>query len=153
VKAQQQALAAVSEKSSAVSGILGDLGSKFAALAGPAAIGFAMKQTLDYADTLTKMSDRTGIGVVALQRLEAIAKPSGNSIEDLAGSINKFQKNLADGDQAAAGAIQRIGLSVSATENALARRAVHRHRQGHSGHQRSGRADADRDAVVRQGRR
>jgi hypothetical protein len=114
VQAQQQALSTATEKSSAFSGILGDLGSKFAALAGPAAIGFAIKQTLDYADTLTKMSDRTGIGVVALQKLEAIAKPSGNSIEDLAGSINKFQKNLADGDQAAAGAIQRIGLSVSA---------------------------------------
>jgi hypothetical protein len=113
VQAQQQALSAVTEKSSAFSGILGDLGSKFAALAGPAAIGFAIKQTLEYADVLTKMSDRTGIGTEALQRLTNIARPSGNTIEELAGAINKFQKNLADGDQAAAGAIQRIGLSVS----------------------------------------
>jgi hypothetical protein len=114
VQAQQQALTTATEKSSAFGGVLRDLGSQFGVLAGPAAIGFAIKQTLDYADTLTKMSDRTGIGVVALQKLEAIAKPSGNNIEELAGSINKFQKNLADGDQAAAGAIQRIGLSVAA---------------------------------------
>jgi hypothetical protein len=101
------------QQTSSLSTTSGALVRQMAALAGPAAIGFAIKQTLDYADTLTKMSDRTGIGVVALQKLEAIAKPSGNSIEDLAGAINKFQKNLADGDKTAAEALQRIGLSVS----------------------------------------
>jgi hypothetical protein len=113
VQAQQQALTTATEKSSAFSGILADLGNKFATLAGPAAIGVAVKSALDYADSLTKMSDKTGVGVVALQRLQAIAGPSGNSIEDLAGSINKFQKNLVEGNKDTEAAIRQIGLSVS----------------------------------------
>jgi hypothetical protein len=73
------------------------LTSQVLAFAGPAALGFAIKQTLDYADTLVKMSDRTGIGVVQLQRLESIASASGNSIDDLAGGINQFQKRISEG--------------------------------------------------------
>jgi methyl-accepting chemotaxis protein len=98
------------------SGLLGKatslLSGQLLALAGPAALGAAVKQSLDYADTLVKMSDRTGIGVVAIQRLEAIAKASGNSIEDVAGAVNKFQKGIAEGklDEP----INRLGLSVQA---------------------------------------
>ncbi len=113
VKAQQQALEGSGSAITKITNLQGALTSQLAAYAGPAAIGFAIKQTLDYADTLTKMSDRTGIGVVALQRLEAIAKPSGNSIEEVANAVNKFQKNLAEGDSAATGAIGRLGLSFS----------------------------------------
>jgi hypothetical protein len=80
-------------------------------LAGPAALGLVVKQALDYADTLTKMSDRTGIGVVALQRLEAIANASGNTIEDITGGINKFQQGIASGKIDST--IREIGLSVS----------------------------------------
>lgn len=113
VKAQQQALEGSGSAITKITSLQGALTSQLAAYAGPAAIGFAIKQTLDYADTLTKMSDRTGIGVIALQRLEAIAKPSGNTIEEVANAVNKFQKNLAEGDSAATGAINRLGLSFS----------------------------------------
>lgn len=68
------------------------------ATAGAAALGLAAKQAIDYADALTKMSDRTGIGVVALQRLEAIATASGNSLEEITSGVNQFQKRLASGD-------------------------------------------------------
>jgi DNA-binding CsgD family transcriptional regulator len=98
------------------SGLLGKatslLSGQLLALAGPAALGAAAKQALDYADNLVKMSDRTGIGVVALQRLEAIAKASGNSIEDIAGAVNKFQKGIAEGNLDKP--IERLGLSVAA---------------------------------------
>lgn len=81
------------------------------AAAAGAAIGLAAKQALDYADSLTKMSDRTGIGIVALQRLEAVALASGNSLEDITGAVNQFQKRLVSGD--IDGPIRRLGLSVS----------------------------------------
>lgn len=86
---------------------------QLAAVAGPAALGFAAKAALDYADNLVKLSDRTGIGIVALQRLGAIAEASGNSLEDIAGAVNKFQKNIQEGSPAAVAAIQRIGVSIN----------------------------------------
>lgn len=76
-----------------------------------ATLSLLVKQSLDAADALSKLSDRTGITAVGLQRLQAIAEPSGNTIEDLANAINRFQKNLAEGDAAAGSALSRIGLS------------------------------------------
>lgn len=119
VTKQRQALEGTGKSLSGISeqsGLMGQatslLTGKLIALAGPAALGAAAKQALDYADNLTKMSDRTGIGVVALQRLEAIAKASGNSIEDIAGAVNRFQKGIASGELDKP--IERLGLSVAA---------------------------------------
>jgi hypothetical protein len=81
------------------------------ATAGAAALGVAAKHALDYADALTKASDRTGIGVVALQRLEAIALASGNTLDDVTNAVNQFQKRLSTGDARAA--LDRIGLSIT----------------------------------------
>ncbi len=84
-----------------------------AAAAAGAAFGLAAKQALTYADALTKVSDRTGVDVVALQRLDSIARASGNSLEDIGGAINRFQRNLASNDRTAGAALERIGLSFA----------------------------------------
>lgn len=86
------------------------------ALGGGAVAGSFVAAThaaLDYADSLVKLSDKTGVGTEALQKLESIGIASGNSLEELSGGINQFQKRLAGGDQNAADAISAIGESTA----------------------------------------
>lgn len=83
------------------------------ATAGAAAFALAARQALNYADSLTKLSDKTGIGTESLQRLEAIASASGNTLDDVAKAVNVFQKNIAGGDVGASQAIREIGLSIA----------------------------------------
>ena len=92
-----------------------------ALLSGPAAIGtaagaalvVATRQAFQYADAITKAADRTGIGVEALQRLDAIARNSGNELGQLTSAINLFQKNIAENSPETIRALGQIGLSVT----------------------------------------
>lgn len=78
-----------------------------------AALGAGAKAALSYADSLTRLSDKTGIGVVALQRLSAVAAASGNDIEQVSSSVNAFQKRLIEDSGTTSAALGRIGLSVA----------------------------------------
>ncbi len=91
-------------------GLLGGLGISV----GVGAIVSAGKAALDYADTLTKLADKTGISTTALQRLQAVAGPSGNTLEDVVSAVNKFQKNITTGNVDALLAITKLGLSFDA---------------------------------------
>jgi hypothetical protein len=62
------------------------------------------------ADTLIKLSDRTGIGTEALQRLGSIAEESGNSMEQVADAVTMMQRRMST---EAAPAIDKLGLSMS----------------------------------------
>jgi hypothetical protein len=108
-EAQTSAAGGTSLLAQAQTALIGQLST----LAGPAVLGFAAKQALDYADTLTKVSDRTGIGVVALQRFDAIAGASGNSLEEIANAVNHFQKQLAGGDAGAIAAVHGLGIELA----------------------------------------
>lgn len=77
-----------------------------------AALTAGAKAAMAYADSLTKLSDRTGIGVVELQRLGAVAAASGNDIDQIAGAVNTFQKRLVEDSDATTAALSRIGLTV-----------------------------------------
>lgn len=70
------------------------------------------KAALDYADTLTKLSDKTGIAIVPLQRLAAVAAASGNDVEQIASAVNQFQKRVTEGADGTVQAVERIGLTV-----------------------------------------
>lgn len=88
-------------------------------VAGALGIAFSIRAIVDFvgqlfdaADQLTKLSDKTGIGVEALQRLGAVAADSGNSIDQITAAISQMQKRLAGGDQSAVRALEELHLNL-----------------------------------------
>lgn len=69
-------------------------------------------EMLTSADALKRMSDQTGISVVALQTLGAIAEDSGNSLDQLTTAITQMQNRIASGDPNAVKALETLGLSL-----------------------------------------
>lgn len=72
------------------------------------------KSILDDADALTRLSDKTGIGTEALQRLRAVAEDSGNSLDQVTTAITQMQKRLAGDDKSAVKALEQLHLSLGA---------------------------------------
>ena len=107
----------VGEAAKAAAGNWELLSAQILKFATPVAIGAAFKQTLNYADAISDLSRRTGIGVVALQQFEVVAKMNGNSLDQLARVSQVLGDKLASGDKSAAGAMKKLGLS---TEDMLA---------------------------------
>lgn len=64
------------------------------------------------ADALVKMSDKTGIGVESLQKLQAVGDASGNTIEQISGAVNRLQKGLGEGSKNTITALDGLGLSL-----------------------------------------
>lgn len=91
-----------------VNGLLGVFG---ASIGIGAVVNFG-KALLDDADALVKMSDRTGVSITGLQRLQLAGDDAGNTIEDMTGAINQMQNRLDGGDASAVGALRRLGLSL-----------------------------------------
>lgn len=79
-----------------------------------ASLAASARAAMNYADSLTRLADTTGISISALQRLQAVAEPSGNTLEDVAGAVNKFQKNITTGNPEALSALTKLGLSLDA---------------------------------------
>lgn len=77
-----------------------------------AVVQFA-RSIVQTADELTRLSDRTGIGVVALQRLQGIAEDSGNTLEQVTKAISQMQVRLVSGDSSAVGALRALGVSLN----------------------------------------
>lgn len=90
--------------------------SLFGAFTITAAVGAIIsfgKATLDAADELTKLHDKTGITVEGLQRFQAAGDDAGNTIDDITGAIVKMEDKLVSGDSSAAGALKKLGLSFA----------------------------------------
>ncbi len=96
-----------------VNGLLGAFG---VGLSVSAVVGFG-KALLDDADALVKMSDKTGISIQGLQRLQVAGDDAGNSIEEMSSAINQMQNRLAGGDASATGALQKLGMSFADIKN------------------------------------
>lgn len=71
------------------------------------------KELLDTADSLEKLSDKTSIGVEELQRLQAVAQDSGNTLEEVANAVNQMQRRIGEGAPKTAAALNEIGLSIA----------------------------------------
>ena len=68
-----------------------------------------VKSAIDAGDHINDLSKRTGVAVEMLSSLSLAADQSGISIDDIAVSINKMQKNLSEGSDA----FSQIGLNIS----------------------------------------
>lgn len=115
VEKQQKALTPSSGKGGGLSSLLGLTGLGAGALSAAGVGGTVValaKGALDAADNLTKLSDRTGIAIEGLQRLQAVAEPSGNSLDQVASAVNQFQKRLSEGSKDTVSALGEIGLSI-----------------------------------------
>ena len=66
------------------------LGSRFAALFSVGAAGYAIRQTIEYADRLNDLSARTGITVEKLQKFERATEDNGSSLEELIGFFERL---------------------------------------------------------------
>jgi hypothetical protein len=113
LKQQQQALAQSSGAGAGDSSFLSSLGGKLAAVAGPAAIGAAVKSVVDLADGLKRMSDQTGIGVEQLQQLSFAAGQSGNTLDQITSAISQMENRLSSGDTSAIAALKALRLNFS----------------------------------------
>lgn len=81
-----------------------------------------IQQTLDFADNLSKLSQKTGISTDALYSLNAAAKLSDVEFESLSGSLAKFNKNIgsaSEGSGDAKKAFDSLGISVKNQDGTL----------------------------------
>ncbi len=91
-----------------VNGLLGMFG---VSLSVGALVGFT-KSLLDTSDQLVRLSDKTGIGIEGIQRLQYIAEQSGNSLEQVSSGISMMQKRLAEGDKSAVAGLASLGIEL-----------------------------------------
>jgi uncharacterized phage infection (PIP) family protein YhgE len=108
VKANLEGLTSAASK---VNGVLAGLGAALSL----GALAAAGKAALDTADSLSKLSQKTGISVESLSLLKPIAEQSGTSIEGLANGIKKLSTAMveaAGGSKEQAESFSRLGVSV-----------------------------------------
>lgn len=88
-----------------------------------AALGVAVKRTIDQADSLTKLSQSLGVPIDQLSRLQHVADLSGVSIESLGTSFRRLSVNMNEvsmgAGQTAARAFAQIGVAVKNADGTL----------------------------------
>jgi hypothetical protein len=88
-----------------------------AALAVGAAVGVAVKRSIDHADALSKNAQKAGVTTEALSRLAYAADFSDVSMEGLTGGLQKLSRAMADAattkTSTAATAFKALGISVT----------------------------------------
>lgn len=100
---------------------LGGIASAATKLAGTLGVVFSVgavvsfgRQLLVDADALVKLSDKTGIALQGLQRLQVAGDGAGNTLDQLTGAVNMLQKRLVSDADAVVPALARLGLSFDA---------------------------------------
>lgn len=79
-----------------------------ATVAGLAVLG---KRSIDAADNLRDLSQRTGVGVETLSRFGAAAKDSGSNIDEVAKAMGKLAKGIADPASKVNESLKSIGIN------------------------------------------
>ena len=94
----------------AAGGLAGALGGLVPAvgIAGLAALG---KRSIDAADNLNDLSQRTGVAVESLSRFGRAAEDSGTSLDSVAKSMGKLAKGIVDPASKTSEALKSIGIS------------------------------------------
>ncbi len=71
-----------------------------------------VKDTIAFASHMDDLSERTGVGVVALQKMEVTGALVGVSIDQMVNAITQMQNRIEGGQSGAVNAIQRLGMSL-----------------------------------------
>jgi hypothetical protein len=88
---------------------------KFAAAAGVGMLAVLTKRAIDNADALDNMSQRLGVSIEALSRLQYAAKLSDTSIESLQTGFRTLANNMVAG----ADAFAQLGISLQNTDGTM----------------------------------
>jgi hypothetical protein len=109
-KQAKETSGALGKLRAATSGLSGALGGLVPAvgIAGLAALG---KRSIDAADNLNDLSQRTGVGVESLSKFGAAAADSGSSIEEVSKAMGRLSKGIADPASKTNEALKSIGIS------------------------------------------
>ena len=86
-----------------------------------AVLGFA-KNTIDAADALNDMSERSGIAVGTLSELEYAAKLNGSSLDEMQAALTKVSVKATDaatGNKTAAVAFDALGIAVKNADGSM----------------------------------
>ncbi len=70
-----------------------------------------VKGLFDAADSLVKLSDKTGVSVEALQKFQVIGDDAGNTVDQITAAITKMENKLSGGDAKAVDALGKLGLA------------------------------------------
>ena len=89
-----------------LNGLLGGLG---IGLSVGAAVAFG-KAIFEDADSLVKLSDKTGISIEGLQRLQVAGDDAGTSLDAVTSAVNMMQKRMVGGEDTAVAAMAQLGL-------------------------------------------
>ncbi len=93
-------------------------GSAVAAAAGPAALGYLIKSSIETVSAQVDLANRVGASVAAIQTLTEAAKLSGSSQEALAKTLGVLNARLGEAARSGSGkafeALQKLGLSAKA---------------------------------------
>lgn len=91
----------------------GALGSLTGLIPGATVAGLAVlgKRSIDAADNLRELSQRTGVGVETLSRFGAAAKDSGSNIDEVAKAMGKLAKGIADPASKVNESLKSIGIN------------------------------------------
>ena len=93
----------------------GAIGHQLAGFASAAAITGAIKHTIEYAETVSQLSQRLGIGTDAIQEWDYALKMSGSSIESARKFFEKLamsRKSALEGNEDAVKSFKSLGVSV-----------------------------------------
>ena len=85
-------------------------------------VGRFVKSSIDLADSMNDISQRTGIAVETLARFKVAAENGGTSLDSLAGAVARLNRNMVDargGTGAAADAFRAMGISIANTDGTL----------------------------------
>ena len=120
----KRAAGAASSASSRIRDTVGSLGPAVGAslLAGAAVATAAVKQAIDRADEISKLSQKIGISTEALSRLSVAAELSDVSVQQLQGGITRLvraQQDVAEGAEGVSGLFNAIGVSAVNADGSL----------------------------------
>jgi hypothetical protein len=93
-----------------------NLKSGFVALAGAAGIGYAIKRSYEFIDTLGKTSSKLGVAVEDLQRLRYAAKIGGIETQTLDMALQRFTRRASEaaaGTGEAKAALEEMGIQLT----------------------------------------